>query len=102
MIQIDSARLAELHGQGLSQGAIAKQLGCSRNSVKRQLVKARLLARPTKAPENGRAASTPPSRPKSRANGSAPAAELEAVEQALDEQWQRLSLVERLRFFLKA
>ena len=89
MIQIDSARLAELHGQGLSQGAIAKQLGCSRNSVKRQLVKARLLGRTAPAPENG------------RANGSAPS-DLAAVAQALDEQWQRLGLVERLKFFLKA
>jgi DNA-binding CsgD family transcriptional regulator len=51
-----------MHGQGLSQGAIAREIGCSRNTVRHHLTKARLLA----------------------------------------EHFERLSLVERLRFFLKA
>ena len=91
-----------MHGKGLSQGAIAKQLGCSRDSVKRHLKKARLPARPTKASENGRAAPSTPSRAPKRANGGATGADLAAVERLLAEHFERLSLVKRLKVFLKA
>ena len=99
---IDSTRLAALHEKGLSQAEIARQLGCSRSSVKRNLTKAspRLTA-----PENGTKApvtSEPATATDALNRGNGNSADLEAVAQALDEHWQRLSLVERMRFFLKA
>jgi IS30 family transposase len=106
---IDRARIAELHGQGLSQGAIAREIGCTRHTVRRHLQRARLarpgralVPRSKKASENGPDRIGAPSRPKIRANGSAPSArDLAEVERLLAEHFESLSLVERLKFFLK-
>ena len=108
---IDSARIAELHAQGLSQRAPSpSRWGAARNSVKRHLTKEGLLARSKqfsqpsrpKLPVGGASRPQEASRLKHRAvKRSVTRADLAAIERPLADHFERLSLVERMKILLK-